>query len=771
MKRVTAGDCGVLAAVLAVFVMLAARFFDREVDDVYIDLLFGRNLAEFGIFALDVQGAPIEGFSSPINILLHGLGYSLGMDNGLLVAKVRALVCACLALVVVYFLLRRLTSHPAVPWVGAGLLAVTPSFQYWGVAGLETPIYALLLVWAVQLLMRPQLTLLSAVPLGLLAITRPEGPMMTILGVGFVVLRTLRGGRPQPAVLRRLGLWLATIAVISAPYHVFRWSYFHALFPNTYYAKVNDYVSPWYGVRYVSNFALEGAPWLLLGLPLAWAARRKAGAGLGLLWVFVLAQLTVAVRAGGDWMPFNRFAVHVLPLLTVAAGCGLDHGLRILARLTRPSRQLLPASTSPAAASQPTNPPSDWISGLSRWAVSLAVVGGCLMLFQRSKVLAATWEGVPDAAVVSDARDYREVAASLVVECERRGKAPASAVVALEPVGIVPFFSRLRVLDLSGKTNRAIGSAPQRFGIRRVREQELWVADLVFAQGPDFFCKSAGMYSGHQQAVLADPRFPLWYERVDQVNDWIDIYARRSTPLAYPQPRFVNRPDALDLLTPSTGSYTPMDPAAAAQQVQAALERGEETWISMQHDSPACRVEPLLDLGKIQVRGRNNYALELALVPGSSTKTILLAGLPLELAPSENPLFELNGPTSSVVTKAPAHLRVDCASASEWNLCGLRPLDVSAQGLCLIECTLRLERDKGQGTGLFWSVHNAVPGTGTMIDAGNVLVHGVQDGWTTVGVVVPLEPSAVYLSVAVGGAHNKGSVALVRELRVVAFGR
>ena len=96
---------------------------------------------------------------------------------------------------------------------------------------------------------------------------------------------------------------------------------------------------------------------------------------------------------------------------------------------------------------------------------------------------------------------------------------------------------------------------------------------------------------------------------------------------------------------------------------------------------------------------------------------------------------------------------------------------MSAQSLCLIEFTLRLERDTGRGTGLFWSIHNAVPGTGTMIDAGNVLVHGVQEGWTTVGVVVPLDPSAAYLSVAVGGVDNQGSVALVREARVIAFGR
>ena len=143
--------------------------------------------------------------------------------------------------------------------------------------------------------------------------------MITILGVGFVVLRSLRSGRPEPAALRRFWLWLVLIAVIAAPYHVFRWTYFHALFPNTYYAKVNDYVSPWYGVRYMSQFAVNGAPWLLLGLPLAWFAPRKAGAGLGLVWIFILAQLTVAVRAGGDWMPYHRFAVHVLPLLAVVS--------------------------------------------------------------------------------------------------------------------------------------------------------------------------------------------------------------------------------------------------------------------------------------------------------------------------------------------------------------------------------------------------------------------------------------------------------------------
>ncbi len=746
--------------------LLASRCFDREIDDVYIDLLFGRNLVEHGKFALDWNGPRIEGFSSPLNILLHALVYALGIEDALVLAKLRALLCAGLTIVATYCLLRRLTRTRALPWLGAGLLALSPAFQYWAVAGLETPMYALWLVLSVELLTRPRLSLGSAVPLGLLAVTRPEGPLLTALGALFVAIRLWRGSFETRPDGRSVLAWLALLTATALPYHAFRWGYFQVLFPNTYYAKVNDYVEPWYGVRYLAEFVRQQAPWLALGLPLALVPGRGRGGASGLAALFLLAQVLVAVRAGGDWMPQFRFAAQVLPLCTVVALCGVENVLD-----SWRSRQQAGADRNLGARLGAGLGARLGILRAGRWLLAAAMGASIIFLGRRASVHAADWSPVPDFAIVASAGDYRELAGLLREACAERGLAPQVAVVALEPVGIVPYFSGLRVLDLSGKTHREIGSAAQRFGQLRVIEQELWVADLVFAQRPDFFCKSGGMYPGHQTAVTADPRFDVWYEKRAQVGDWIELYARRAQPIQGGPVRIFNRVDGRNLLAEHSGEFEAVADELLAERVRAAWDRGAEVRLYMELNAPIRPVEPLLALGRLTLSERSPRRVALALEPGTQSREELVPGLPLSSAEELRTRFAPSDLPWTLASAAPSHLRLECLGEGDWNLLSLIPLDVRAYSMCLIEASIRLERKQGLGSGLHWSVYTATPNPEAMLDHGQVLLYDVQDGWSRVGVAVPLAPEGIYLSVGVGGVHNRGSVLLVRDLRIVALAR
>ena len=89
----------------------------------------------------------------------------------------------------------------------------------------------------------------------------------------------------------------------------------------------------------------------------------------------------------------------------------------------------------------------------------------------------------------------------------------------------------------------------------------------------------------------------------------------------------------------------------------------------------------------------------------------------------------------------------------------------------MFEVSMRLERERGVESGLYWSTYRGLPGPDTRVDAGQLFVQATDEGWRTLCGLVPLEPEVRYLCLAVGGFRNRGSVLLVRAARVVALSR
>jgi hypothetical protein len=258
-------------------------------DDAWIHQTYARNLATIGQWAF-VPGQTSAGSTAPLWSLLLSLGYWLGLPY-----KAWTYGLGMAALGLTGWTISRMGPRifPTKPWVGplAGLFCVFEWHLVWAsVSGMETILYIWLSVLVLDLWLtadgRRQTTddgrqafgggnqpltisrwWLLGVLGGLLALTRPEG--LGLIGLmGLAVGWRLRG---TPS--RLLRTWLAIgigLALPVIPYLAFHYSTTGLPFPNTFYAKQQEYrvllsvYSPWRRWLTVAGVMLVGGQVLLL---------------------------------------------------------------------------------------------------------------------------------------------------------------------------------------------------------------------------------------------------------------------------------------------------------------------------------------------------------------------------------------------------------------------------------------------------------------------------------------------------------------------------
>ena len=252
------------------YLLVAALAYDVAgfpLDDAWIHQTYARNLAATGQWAF-VPGQASAGSTSPLWSLLLSLGYWLGLPYQ---AWTYALGIASLGLT--GWTVTRLGRHlfPGRPWVGplAGLFCIVEWHLVWAsVSGMETMLCTWLSVLVLELWLvadrhevagdagqpenaEPTLRAVRSSRLaviarwwglgmvgGLLALTRPEGLVLIGL-IGLVI-----GWRLRRAPWRLLQAWAAIgagLVLPLAPYLVFHYATTGLPFPNTFYAKQQEY--------------------------------------------------------------------------------------------------------------------------------------------------------------------------------------------------------------------------------------------------------------------------------------------------------------------------------------------------------------------------------------------------------------------------------------------------------------------------------------------------------------------------------------------------
>lgn len=449
MRKAGAGDLAaricqallVLAGLAAAvtFFLLRASDVGAVDEDAFISFRYAQNLLAGEGLVFNPDGQRVEGITNLLWTLFVAAGAGITGAGLPTVSVTLGLTCGALVLVLAWSWVFEELAGSGVSWFAAAsgallaplLLAAAPGFAFYAASGLEVAFFALLVTAGLYFLRvggKLWCAAVGSLLLGAAFMTRPEAGLALVFAAAAYSLwpgkerrgRALAAALPGLAVLAAVTLW--------------RLHYYGSLVPNTAFAKAGGFeVMERWGWPYVVEVAGQNwfhLAWLVAALGAVshpeFLKRNLAALCLAPVWAAYI------VYAGGDYMPFGRFVLPMLPVLYILAVVG--GGLAV--------RALVGSS-----------------DGLRAWAGAAAVA------LPLVTTLAVFVMQVPEQVE----REERH-AEYLRAMAERRQAAAnwfdehrPNALVARNGVGAFGYYSDLRLLDMLGLNDRYIAHHGEKF--------------------------------------------------------------------------------------------------------------------------------------------------------------------------------------------------------------------------------------------------------------------------------------------------------------------
>jgi|GEM_PF-5796101 len=477
---------GALALVLlpmALFSAACAVVWDFTVDDAFIFLRYGQNLANGAGYAFN-PGEHIEGATSILWTLIAWFSESAGFEGPILI-KLAGVFSGLVTIAAVFFisinrsgLKERLAS--------ACLLALYFPFIIWSQSGLETAGAAALGVLGILLAVRPGniSRVISALFLALAFMCRPDMglfwlvfPLLSIIQI-FNKHRPLRLKHFIPHIL----LGLAFIAISA-----WRYSEFGALYPNTAISKVSPDILKALPDGFSNLLHLLLVQGLVLTfIPLLFLKPLKNAASAVILAVILLFTLYVVSMGEAEMGWLFRFYIPIIPLHFAL----LAEGLTELKTATR--------------------------SGIYKTAVVLCFISALLCPFTGLRY----WEGSMkddfnyNISLAEYSRGVNEVYRQIGEELNR--SLPPEASIAIVDAGAIPYYAKRKTLDLWGLNDRKLALIMRSLKKTEDTDEEgralysRQYTDAVFEHAPTLFIDT------HLPPPLThDGRFTDCYKEID----------------------------------------------------------------------------------------------------------------------------------------------------------------------------------------------------------------------------------------------------------------
>lgn len=543
----------VLAAAVGGFVLSARALAPYSPDDAFIGYRYAENLATGQGLAFNPGERPVEAYSNFLWILVCALLHAAGLPLPYAAPRLGILIGAA-SVAVLWLIYRRGGLSPLGALLPLLILSTSGPFALYAISGMETPLFGLLLLTtmlAVHHLFSTR-TFLAYLSVSaaciLLALSRPEGFIAFPIIALYVFIVSRRGsGEARHPRSGMTYLVIASLVFLGAMlmYNAWRVYYFGEALPtpllskggaggavtdawvinrDVYFKRQGSAYAP-FGYYYLALTLIAAAGVSLSRFPAA--ARHTASTAFILSLAYLLLYPNFV-----DWMPGMRYYAPLVGLLLIPA----VHIQSPRVARFRPrwdARRVVRSLTVGGA-----------ILALSVWG--LATLG----------IYAQGWETLARTSLVPLARWLRDTM-------------PRDSLLATSDVGIVPYFSGLRTMDIHPKSLTDLHIARNGFSADYFLSRKPSVVMLTSYGLPD-----ARIRREHSDLVK-DSRFTSAYRLVGVLRySWFDdasyrAYVRRDLPVSDEHlARFPSGLGTVWKLTEraSTGEEGPAEPYSAARR-------------------------------------------------------------------------------------------------------------------------------------------------------------------------------------------------------------
>ncbi len=464
----------VIIFILFPLALLHGKFTYAPSDDMYIFLVYARNfLSHHG---LTFNGTVVQGYTSTLWVVLLCL---LGLTHIDLpsLAITLSILSGLLVLLATYALSKRLQIESSRALLPVILLAATGDFAYYMTVGLEQALFTAMITGGVVLIFSKEAghllhSLYFPAYLALMVLVRPEGVLIS----GLFLFILWISSKSVFSILR-CG---ATLAAMLAPVFIAGRIFYGYWLPNTYYIKSNAGLANLpQGLRYLFIQSWSFLPLLVaLIFVLVVCLVKREFTLLKKMWplgLILFVWVAYVVVEGGDNLIGARLLLPILPLV-YSAFIKMLEGIKI--------------------------------RNFAAFASAGLIAGGCILGYHSNPV------------VQKQAQNYRQwFIPRKTIGLYLHDHFPADTLIAVDPAGIIPFYSQLPTIDMLGLNDPTIAHHGQR-DYSLTYAHQVGDGAYVLARKPDIILfgpsgldQAPGDYISDRE-IWASPAFHQDYELV-----------------------------------------------------------------------------------------------------------------------------------------------------------------------------------------------------------------------------------------------------------------
>lgn len=416
-----------LLLTIILFIHVSHFQFKYLIDDAYISFRYADNLIH-GDGLVYNEGERVEGYTNFLWVILLSVFMNWGLSP-IKIAKILGIVFALACLFTTWCISKEIIKQDnkikekIYNFVPPLFLVCNSSYCVWTTGGLETHLFGFLVLLGILFYLKGiyhrKSNIYSSIFYLFACLSRPEGFLFVFISfIHRLILGIIRKNR---IYLKDAFIFIGSFVILSLPYLLFKLWYYGDVLPNTFYAKVMTGQNVYEASKfYITEFFTKNFNILLLFPFVILCIYKSKEDWFSYLIGLILPFCFYILWIGGDCFPCFRFFVPILPLFCILIGASFQIMDQRFQKYTLLVHSFIIL-----------------IIGYSLYYSFTSSPTG-----SQSKELVLRNDGVE--------KERIETGEWLAM------RLPSSTSIALNPAGIIPFYTRFYAIDMLGLNDKHI---------------------------------------------------------------------------------------------------------------------------------------------------------------------------------------------------------------------------------------------------------------------------------------------------------------------------